>query len=472
MLIEAQRDFTATKNPYTGDIPQTIPLNIIDRVFFVPQGNDYHGDYFPTSFARVTRLKYPVPPEAFVHALKLVDDRFPQLRIGYRINPEQVVLERVPDHERDAYFESLVRPLYSNDSSDDIIADLISHNTEPLGSLINIFYRDDELYIKMFHIIGDARHLATFTHYYFTALFMPEQFEKLPALEDNFWSPIWKIIWHHPQQAFNILSRTALNVAQRVWRFVRELVGTKKPTVKQLERNPMVSGSPVGVITSIVEEDGLQALFEARKHIIPDEKISLNNLMLIELAMRLQRKGYLKQKVTYSIPVDLRRYREGDKAFYPGNLVSQIRVTINQKKPAKIARLLQQRTAKQLKRYTPLVGMPFEWVMNLLPRKVYDGLHQSWSLNRHLNPERFFVLSNVGSLDKVYGRFGEFVDLNMHGALAPMDTPLIVILSTIEGRGQISTSFDPNLISHDDVRDIIDFNNQPLLILEERSAPL
>lgn len=451
------------KKYFKGTIPETIPLNVIDRVFLVPETEDIHGTYFPTSFARMAHLYQMIDRERLVDALMRLDERFPQLRIGYRLNMDKLRLERHPDAGKRQYYESLVTHYKADEPYEEVIAKMMSTNTEPLGTPVNIFYQGDYIYVKATHVIGDARFDAMFMVHLMIAYIDPEKFETFPELDPNFYISIWNVIWRNPIIGVSVMASFIITALQKIFRYRSET--KQSPKKSEFETlAPMVSHSPVGFHTAAFSKETVDQLNTLRKQLIPDKKVSLNNIMNVEIALRLQEMEYLGQTVCYTIPVDLRRYIPKDTQFYPNNLASQIRVTIKDTDVASICEKLQQGTTRAYRRFEPLSGMPAEWVLNWLPRHLYDRLHRNWMLNPVRNPERFFVLSNIGRMEDYYAPIEEHVNPRQHGALVPLDTPVIIAFATSNGIGLLSSSFDPRIISQKDIAKLLDFDNEPLQI--------
>ncbi|MEO1288156.1 MAG: hypothetical protein AAFV93_10340 [Chloroflexota bacterium] len=452
-------------------LPETIPLNCIDRVFLIPETEDIHGSYFPVTIGRLTHFKSPITKQQLLDALVRLDDHFPQLRLRYRINVETLKFEKIPDSDRLSYFESLIEEVEGDAEPDDVMADLISYNTMPLGSLYNFRFRNNEFYLKIHHVAGDGRLLESFQQAMMYAIFMPEKLDSLPYADKKFWIPIQKVIWNNPLMGIAVLARFAWMIGTRFFKLVVARItggsAQQNANKKADDSNAITSHTAMGFATAVIEPENFKRLKKLRRQVVEGEKVSLNNILNVELALRLQKMGYLGQRVTYTIPVDLRRYMPKDANFYPSNLSSAIRVTTNSNDPAKVCQQITAETTRAFYSFEPLIGMPWEWLTGLLPRAMYDRMHRNHRMTAKPDPERFFILSNVGALDRVHGDFNPYIEPLQYGTLAATDTPILIIFGSMHGYGIWTASFNPKIISKEEVQQLMNFNDQPYLVLGE-----
>src|SRR5262245_23789789 len=87
--------------------PNTIAFNSIDRNYLIPEAPD-SDTYFPMSIITVLELKTVPRVESVIHTLHLLVQHFPQLRLGYRLQPEKSWWVRVSDEELAAYLATCV----------------------------------------------------------------------------------------------------------------------------------------------------------------------------------------------------------------------------------------------------------------------------------------------------------------------------------------------------------------------------
>lgn len=440
--------------------PARLPLNCIDRVYLIPETTTLTGTFFPMSITRTLFLKNSLDQAAVVQALIALDTRFPQLRLGYRLNVDALRLEKVEPVQRHAHFEQMVRCVEVGDLTE-FLGQQAAQNIDPLQLPLQFMLAGSQLSVKMFHVFGDDAFLSQVLRLFLFALLKPDQLQQLPDLDPRFWSPVYRVIWAQPQQAAQVLGRFTRTVAQKVFRYRRE-VQQAQPVADTPELAPIVSGSTMGVVLATLSADALTRLNTLRKGLPTSQKISLNTLLQVEIARRLQRLGYVGESVCYSIPFDLHRYLKQENAFYPGNLSTQLRVTLTETEQVKSCEQLQAAIQRMSEQYEPLVGLPFEWVMNLLPRRVYDNLHRSWMLNAMSSSARFFVLTNLGSFDQFYREFSADIQPEMYLTVPIMDTPLVISFNTHQGQGNFCATFDPRVLPADHVRAVLEFERLPL----------
>src|SRR5215813_11110517 len=109
-------------------LPETIKLSALDMSFLIPETEDMAGTYFPMSVACVAALKRPIRAEELVTALRQVDQRFPQFRLGYRLDYVHNRWVRIPDAELESYWAGCVEARQSNLDMSEKISEAVRSN--------------------------------------------------------------------------------------------------------------------------------------------------------------------------------------------------------------------------------------------------------------------------------------------------------------------------------------------------------
>jgi NRPS condensation-like uncharacterized protein len=436
------------KPPANMHQPRTIPFNIIDRSYLIPETTDLAGTHFPMSIITVLRLEHPPTKDDVIAALQRLAQHFPQLRLGYQLNPVKSRWERVP-HENLADYLAACVSCIETQTIEIVVSNLIRANNEPFIHPLNIILCGDYLLIRMHHSFGDGQFLFRLNQYLLTALLHPEQLTNLPKFSG--WRfPVWKLIWRDLQTARTVFTQWLRTITGAVNEFQQQMSDDNKPK----ERTPIVSGAPQQVIFRQITMDSMNIIQKIRDKLSQKQRISLNTLIQILIAQRLSELGLLQLATTYSIPVDLHRYLKNPDELYPGNLATQIRIPL----PAidnwvERCYQLQERIDKQLDSAIPLVGLPGEWLLALAGDKTYKSVNRDWLMKSTNTDTRFFVMSNLGNLDNILGKFSE--KIQQPNVVIPLTgaPPLVLSLNTYQGQGNIAITYDPRVLEPSQVED-------------------
>ncbi len=429
-------------------VPQRIPFNALDRAFLVPETDDPTGAYFPMSVACAVTLTREPSPDAFVEALCRVERRFPQMRLGYQIDAAHSRLQRVPADQLDSALAGLVRRAEGGSIGEKLSA-AIRTNPAPISQPVEFALDGKILVMQMHHSFGDARFLFHLLGLVLLAYADPAAFERLPDLPPHWGLPLWKLVAQSPRQ---------------LWQIVKGIPGSfsgnsgEKEKPAPATRQPIVSGSAMGVVTKVLSPAAIESLNALRTRLSGEVKISFNTLLQALTGYRLAELGLSKSRI-FSIPVDLHRYLKVPDAFYPGNLASQIRATPS---PSTLSDLratcieIQQQVNAQLDTCTPLAMLPMSMLIGLFDR-TYKRLNRDWLLEAFTTDPRFFVLTNLGNLDVHFGRLTDSVDVaeGIFFAVPLMGAPpLVLSVSTVAGQGNLTITYDPQVLHAEQVEAI------------------
>jgi hypothetical protein len=155
------------------------------------------------------------------------------------------------------------------------------------------------------------------------------------------------------------------------------------------------------------------------------------------------------------MPVDLHRYMKQPDVFYPGNLISQIRVTGRAPFDLQAEAVnLQHGVREQLDDMTAMATLPSEWLLMSAGKKIYKSVNRGW-LNSSINGDpRFFILSNLGSIDDQFQPLADHLDLSAGIAtiIPLMGGPhLIICLNMLGGQCNLGFTYDPRVLSETDI---------------------
>jgi hypothetical protein len=162
----------------------------------------------------------------------------------------------------------------------------------------------------------------------------------------------------------------------------------------------------------------------------------------------------------YSIPVDLHRYLKTPADFYPGNLLSQMRVKTSGNGSHDLLTEcleIQKKVDEQLANYGPLIAAPGECLAALNTR-TYKHINRKWlTASSHTDP-RFLIFSNVGNIDALFEHLsgllnlpeGIFIGVPLMGG-----PPLVCTFTMLMGQGNIILTYDPRLFSKQQAEAVI-----------------
>ncbi len=425
--------------------PHTIAFNSIDRSYLIPEAADT-DTHLPMSIITVLELQTVPTVAVIIRGLQLLVQHFPQLRLGYRLQPEKSRLVRVSDTELAAYLASYVTSVVSQ-SIESLISQMIAVNNEPLSQPIAIVVCDKYFIIRMHHSFGDGRFLFLLNRYLLTALFAENRFSTLPALSG--WRyPLWRLIWRDMQTAQQVFWQWLRALSGAVDKFQQQVSDTNNPQ----QRTPIVSGLSQCVVFRQIPPDSLEILQKIRDKLSTKKRVSLNTLLQVLIGERLAELGLLQLPTTYSLPVDLHRYLPQPEAIYPGNLATQMRIALPVLASwVEACYMLQERVDKQLDSYMPLVGLPNEWLLGLGGDKTYKAVNRDWLFKSTNTDPRFFILTNLGNLNSIFGDFA--AEITKPQVVTPLmgGPPLVISLNTYQGLGNYTITSDPRIISPEQI---------------------
>lgn len=426
--------------------PDAIPLTAGDRVFLIPETDDLAGTHFPMSLVTCAALRRGVTAIEVAAALQEVERRFPQFRLGYRLDAAKDRLVRVPDTELSRYLSSLVVIMNYDLTLEEMLSECIHENNTPLAQPIRIGIFGAHIIIRMHHSFGDGKFLFHLMSVLLLALLKPEAFCQLPDLPNHYHLPMWRVVYQSPHQAWRVFSKWVKTLRGSVEEYQRDMSGAPATTLE-----PIKSGTAMHVRLKTLSPAHMAALERMRTSLSGTERISLNTLLQVLFAKHLNSLGLTSAPIVYTIPVDLHRYLNQPDAFYPGNLNSQLRIT--GKVPFDLASdavVLQSQVSQQLEDLTPLATLPSEWLMMLAGRKTYKNLNRGW-LNASINTDpRFFVLTNLGALDERFSALSDCLHLDegIFLMVPLMGGPHVVIsVNTLQGQGNIAITYDPRVLN-------------------------
>ncbi|HLY27625.1 MAG TPA: hypothetical protein VKQ72_14870 [Aggregatilineales bacterium] len=435
-----------TQNSDRHSLPTTIHLNVRDRNYIIPETDDPDGLYFPMSLVIGLTLKVALKPEQLIAAVVEVDRRFPQFRLGYRLDYRNDFWYKVPDGELQEHLKAMVRHGKAA-ALDDLMSASLPANIVPISQPLEFTLHGNNLVVKAIHAFGDGRFIMQLIAYILQAVLEPAIFERLPALPAHTGIPLWRVVWQSPGQGIGILLTAAKLLGQTYQDFKTTPVAGDAHKVF-----PVIhSGSPMQVVRFTLTAQAMTLLDEIRNSIQGPNRISLNTLMQVLIAHGLADFGSSVQPTIYTIPVDLKRYLKQPDTFYPGNLASQIRVRQAVRESfdlAEEAAALQQEIERQLADRSPLASLPMEWLFALGGKKLFRKTNRDWLLNSPKTDPRFFVLTNLGSLDTDWKALLPHMEGTCGFAVPLMGAPPVVVaFLALGGVGHLTLVYNPLALS-------------------------
>lgn len=442
---------TSAKKP-----PETIRLSSLDLCFLIPETEDVAGVYFPMSLVGCIPLKRPLQLEEFVAALRQVNQRFPQFRLGYKLDYVRNRWVRVPDDQLESYLASCVEKRSSSLDVAQKLSEAISTNITPFYKPIMFYLEDHHLVIKTHHTLGNGHFFGQMMGYLLLAIADPATFEKLPPLPMNFGMPVRDLIFQTPRQGLRILAGAIKSFIE----YYKDSRPTPSTQDTRPEFPPIVSGSTMGVVCKQVPSDVMKRLNNMKIALSQNADITLNTLLQVLMAFRLAELGLTGTTPIYSIPVDLHRYLKNPRDYHPGNLNGQIRIKssgITGRDLLAECTELQQKSDEQLESYEPMLMFPGESVLAINTR-AYKMVNRRWLLSPIKTGQRFFIFSNLGRLDIVVRPLRKLVDASQGIFTAtPLmgDIPLVFNFNMTSGCGNLTAIYDPRVLSQEQVQAII-----------------
>jgi NRPS condensation-like uncharacterized protein len=435
--------------------PKTIPFNIIDRSYLISEAETVNSAYFPMSPVTIIKLKRAFSQEAIITAFQTIATNYPQLRLGYELDYKNVRWQRVSESKLADYLAACVHVLADNRSIEELVEEAISVNNTPLSQPFNIFIARDYLFFRIHHSFGDGKFFLLLMQYLLAEL-QEETVDKLP-LSNDWWKPIWRIIWQDLGQGSRIL-----------WQFVKSLLGyyhgyqqDTQEASSSHNRSPIVSGSAMKVRFKTISADCLAQLNDLK------QGVSLNTLLQMMVSEQLLQLGMIGYPITYTIPVDLRRYLNDSALIHPSNLATQIRITLDEGDSLLQSCMnLQNRVVEQLQNRMPLVGIFGEWLLAISGNKTYQSVNRDWLLKSTHNDPRVFVLSNLGNIDAIFADVEPILaeDFAPHILVPLMGSPsLVFVFNTHKNQGHITLTYDPQVFSEVQIGHVLQIFENPFL---------
>jgi hypothetical protein len=448
-------------------LPQTIKFNTLDRVFLIPETDDPQGMYFPMSLAAAVLLKSPPRSDDMIRAVKAVERKFPQFRLGYKLDFLHTCWRRVSAEQLEAYLASLVITGPADVPLERQISTAIRTNIVPLEQPIQIILAGQAIIVRQHHSFGDGKFLFRLLQQLLLALYDPDTFEKLPDLPMRWTIPLWRVIAQSPRQTARVLSGWIKSFTSSYQEFQHDMAA---PTAERL-LDPIRSNAEMHVCLKTIRPEILSKINELRTT-SAGTKLSLNTALQVIIAHRLIELGLMEPTIPYTIPVDLHRYLNDPGAFYAGNLASQIRLsTTKREKLDLVADCLeiQQRVDEQLANYGPLLYAPSE-ILLALNDGMYKKVNRGWLLNSTNTDPRFFVLSNLGNFDAEYGLLAPWVDLakGIYLGIPLMGAPhLVVAFTSTVGQGNLTLVYDPRVMSTEQINTLLQVFDTPEWLMQK-----
>lgn len=426
--------------------PETIPFNAIDHSYLIPETEDTQGNYFPMSPICVVKLKETVSKEQIITALQTLIEKYPQLRLAYLLDYEEICWRRVPDTQLSEYLDTCVHIILDDSPIETVLSKQIAINNEPLSQPVQIFIVSHYLLLRIHHSFGDGK---------FFNLMLQLLISELKGIDVGrvhlskiWWKSIGTIIWDTARQGMAVM-----------WQFAKSLFGYYQDYQQDTQsdasatRAPIKSASPMAVKFKTISPDYLKMLKESKQN------LSLNTLLQVIVGEHLKRLNLQDEPITYTIPVDLRRYLKELKLYYPSNMASQIRVTLgNEQSLFKRAASLQTQINEQLEKRMALAAIPGEWLLLLSGKKNYQAVNRDWLLKSTHNDRRTFVLSNLGNLDNQFEMFKGIIadDFAPQIVIPLMGSPsLVFCFNTFCGQGNIVLTYDPQLYNQEQIDQVL-----------------
>jgi hypothetical protein len=436
--------------------PQTIPFNIIDRSYLISETEQENSAYFPMSIVTVVKLRSSITQGRIVVVLHALVKQYPNLRLGYRLDVANRRWVKVSSEHLTDHLSACVREISQMKSMDDTISEVVASNNMSLTQPLNVFIAEDYLMLRMHHSFGDGKFLFLITQYLLAEL-QQKPVNRLP-LSDQWRMPLWQVIWQSVGQGTQVM-----------WQFVKSLFSyyqdyqqDTSDAGRNTERVPITTGRPMSVCFKTIASDGLVLLKEMQ------QGFSLNTLLQVLIEERLHQLGLITRPTTFTIPVDLRRYLRDPNLHHPGNLASQVRLTIDTETSiVQRCETLQTQLQQQLQNKMPLASIPGEWLLALGGNKLYQSVNRDWLLKSTYNDPRFFVLTNLGNVDTVFDPVGDLLsDCFEPQLVVPLmgGPPLVFSFNEHGNQGNLAVTFDPQILSRLQVETILEAFEMPFLV--------
>lgn len=448
--------------------PNSLPLNVIDRQFLVPETDDFsNGAYLPMTIAAVVHPRQMPSIEELRDALIRLDDSFSHYRLSYRLDPGTPRWVRVPAEDRIAYLNARVQ-VVEGLTVDEHLAASVQQNLQPLDAPVNVFLCEDAICVHLYHPFGDGRFLFELTARLLAALYRPEYLEQSG---NRHFVPLREVVMSSLPQAMKVLGHTARRMGEKAGRYITALLpasngnGSAYKSVYQ----PTVSDSDMQVMHIEIPPETMAEIRSIVQHIYPVERISLNTFFQIYFAFRLEQKGLVEWPVELTTLVDLRRYMSDPGTFYPGNCIGNIRLTMQESDFVAACVDFQTRIAQQVKSAYPLSDIVGNWFLSWAGDTAFKQVLQDWHLKGSVQDRRFFTLTNTGRLDDVFEPVNEYILPDVRLVTPIMGAaPLVIAFVSYNDYGHFTATYKPDILSREDILEIFNFD-QVSSVVEEAS---
>ncbi len=460
-------------SPTRDVLPRRIRLSIIDRYHVVPETADRRGPHFPIAGLAAFRLREPIASAVFIAALRAVDNKYPQFRLGYRLDTQHYCWQRVPDSELDEHIASMVTVESGSTDLAMRLSSLVSTNNMPLANPLRIFLQDKEVIFKIDHVLGDGDFMSRLIFLVMLATLSPDEFGALPDLPMIFGLPAWRLLTQSPGRAVRVILRSLVS-----W---REWFTPSRPAPRLAKDsptlNPAVSGSPMKVVLKTLPPAALDALKQVKHAASSDEKVGLTTVLYVLINKRLVELGYIGKDHWYNYVADLHRYLPHPRAFVPGNLLGDLRIHVAEEVAPDVVHEcveVQRKLDRKLETLEPLTNIPMLWLLKLPGNWLYNRVWRSMLNSCQLDPREFFFLTNVGDLSlrlrirKMQSRldlaYGTFFAAPVLG-----NVRLTFCFCIVGGQGNLTLTYDPLVFSETQIQDILALFDQEWL--EKQCVP-
>ena len=438
--------------------PKYLPLNIIDRQFLIPETDDFiNGPYLPMTIAAVVFPRKMPSVEAIQNAIVHVDDNFPQYRLCYKLNlitPRWVLIS---DADRINYLKSRVQKV-EFDTLDDHLSFHVQQNLFPLDEPLKIFVSNKSLCIHLYHPLGDASFLFQFTASLVEAIYKPENVEK----SDSPYSiPLNKVVMSNIPQTIKVLGHSINRINEKISKYISPRSSISRSLPDEIsEYQATITGTNMRVVHVEVKPEKMTQIRSHVKNLTDEMPITLNTYWQIYFTFRMIEMGLIDWPVELTTLVNLRRYMNEPNSFYPGNCISNIRLKINEAPFTDACVDYQARLTDQVESAYPLSDIVGNWPLASASNKLFKLANRNWYMNTSPLEKRFFTLTNAGRLDNVFESIADYLLPDIRLVTPIMGAaPLVIAFTSINDYGHFTATYKPEIISLNEVLQIIDIND-------------
>jgi hypothetical protein len=430
--------------------PKSIPLNIIDRKFLVPESEDLiSGPYLPMTIAAVIHLRDPISIQTLQDGLVQTDKLFPQFRLCYTLDlsiPQWVL---VNEEVRIEYLKSCVERL-SSITIEDHLSTHIQNNFSEIGKPLRIFLFDEAICIHFFHCFGDARFLMQFASILLEVVFQPDKFSPAES-----WSPppLEKLVANDFHQTIQVIG----NTIKRLSKTSKKYFGRTPPETKNGKNEraifqPTISGSNMKVAHFNVPPSKMAEIRKFIDQLPFSTKISLNTFWQIYFGFRMVELGWIEWPIELTTLVDLRRYYSPTSTFFPGNHISNIRIVINESTFENALMDFQTQLTEQINNGYPLSDIVMNWILALAGDNTFRKVNRDWYLHKSPKESQFFTLTNIGKLDDQFRSLNDYIMPDIRLVTPIMGAaPLVIAFSSLKDIGHFCVTYKPDFLSKEEI---------------------